>query len=536
MHWISILAPLAYCLFQVNAAESSAECSASSSPQSGDVLIQRSKASVSVHADAEELFPGRTRGKFANLLAKEMNDLVVAKGQSGLSPEEIEHIHTIKDLIMNSIIPSIADGVADSKAELDELYQAVTECALHVTDALGAVDSLENATDTNRGLHKDCRKHEDDLKEDKEEACKELEKAELGVHAPELDFELGIDMSDEEMLKYLRAMNEHFCGRWKEFEETWEECEDLTDNHTGHRDKCDNLQEDFEESFCAWKSELEATCKNFDKCWTEAVGRFNERKQAIETLQESRMEEYEAAVKVNCLWDAWKWEADPCTVDEEKVKECTENLHPNLTNVSLEIPELPTPPECDVDAVSVHPCTDEFLEEEYATLGVAPEIVEDMKSKCTACPEPVVPRNNSVAELQKTGISTSLANLMAVAGSMYVKTGGQPGKCDGVVSTPQGSTAAVKVTVLQASSKVEVSLSDGDHSHKMLLENDVASAGDESVLFSADEDTMGIAIANGKVQYLKAGKPFAEEPASFTLGSANVALCTVGASVDVKFA
>eukprot|EP00971_Amphidinium_carterae_P059519 1176911-Amphidinium_carterae.1 len=32
-----------------------------------------------------------------------------------------------------------------------------------------------------------------------------------------------------------------------------------------------------------------------------------------------------------------------------------DKLHPNVSNVTLDIPELPTPPDCDVDAVSVHP-------------------------------------------------------------------------------------------------------------------------------------------------------------------------------------
>eukprot|EP00971_Amphidinium_carterae_P256921 5100690-Amphidinium_carterae.1 len=151
-----------------------------------------------------------------------MTDLVATKGKIGLSPEEIEHIKTIKDLILNSIIPSIADGVADNKAELEQLYDAVEECTSHLNDALEISEPLEETTNTNRDLHKDCRKQEDDVQEDKEEACEELEKAQLGVAVPELDFELGIDMSNQEMLTYLRMMNEHFCGRWKEYEETLE--------------------------------------------------------------------------------------------------------------------------------------------------------------------------------------------------------------------------------------------------------------------------------------------------------------------------
>jgi len=483
-----------------------------------------------------ELEPAKQGKKFATLLATEMNELVISKGRIGLTPEEIEHIHAIKDLIMKNIIPSIVDGVADSRAELQELYEAVAACADHVEDALEGVEPLANKTSTTRDLHKECRQVEDDLIEDKEEACKLLEKAQLGVHSPELDFEIDIDMSDQEMLKYLKTMNEHFCGRWEEFKDVWEECEELTKNHTDTNEKCDDLQEDFEETFCTWKSELELSCKNFDSCWTEAVGRFNERKEAIETLQESREEEYDAAIMVNCLWDAWDWEADPCTVNEEKVKECKEELHPNTTKVTLEIPVLPPPPECDIDEVSVHPCTPEFLEEEYATLGVSPELVQEIKDLCTACPESALEKVQPDVEsaLQKTGVSTSLQNLMAAAGSMYVKTGGAAGKCDGVITGV--SATAVNVNVLQASAKVEVELNghNGD-AHKMVLENDVASANGQSVIFSAAQDTLGISVENGRVVFTKAGKAFAEAPASFTAGTGKVSVCTAGASVNVKF-
>mmetsp|Transcript_22766 Transcript_22766/g.53110 ORF Transcript_22766/g.53110 Transcript_22766/m.53110 type:complete len:532 (-) Transcript_22766:196-1791(-) len=531
MSRISLLFPCLLLLSSVHVGHCNtlSECSSSVAPEGGDIFIQntvRKGNSLSLEQSGK---------KFAKLLATEMSDLVATKGKSGLAPEEIEHIHAIKDLIMSSIIPSIVDGVADSRAELEELAEAVAACADHLDDAMDKIVPLATETSTTRDLHKECRQLEDDLIEEKEKACKLLEKAQLGVHAPELDFEIDIDISDQEMLKYLRTMNEHFCGRWEEFKDVWEECDDVTDNYTTTNDKCKGLQEEFEEDFCTWKSELELTCKNFDSCWTEAVGRFNERREAIQTLQDSRTEEYEAAVMVNCLWDAWDWEADPCTVNETKVKECKEDLHPDTTNVTLETPKLPTPPECNIDPVSAHPCTSGFFDEEYATLGVSPALVADIKEACTACPEPSPTLENIDSTLQRSGVSTSLQNLMSAAGSMYVKTGGMPGKCDGVV---KGSSAtSVKVNVLQASSKVEVELvGDNGSAHKMVLENDMATANGKSILFSADDDTLGISVENGKVQFTKSGVAFTSAPAAFQRGAAKVAICTAGASVKARFA
>mmetsp|Transcript_5867 Transcript_5867/g.12861 ORF Transcript_5867/g.12861 Transcript_5867/m.12861 type:complete len:374 (+) Transcript_5867:39-1160(+) len=176
-----------------------------------------------------------------------------------------------------------------------------------------------NKTDGHADRHKDCRKEKDAHKQDAEETCDELEKAQMGVRAPLLDFELDIDMSDEETLKHLKLMDEHFCGHWKEYEDTWTGCGLHTETRAAQNDKCVDFRDDAEEALCTLKSELEATCKDFDKCWTEAIARFNERKATIKELQDL-LEEYEAVSKVNCLWDAWKWLDNPFTVDEDKVK------------------------------------------------------------------------------------------------------------------------------------------------------------------------------------------------------------------------
>eukprot|EP00971_Amphidinium_carterae_P088287 1746604-Amphidinium_carterae.1 len=105
--------------------------------------------------------------------------------------------------------------------------------------------NTRNKTDGYRDLHKEGRK--DVHKKDAEGACDELEKAPMGIHAPVLDFELGIDMSDEKMLKYLELMNEHFCSHGKEHEDTWTDCDLHTETHKAQKDKCDDLQEDFED-------------------------------------------------------------------------------------------------------------------------------------------------------------------------------------------------------------------------------------------------------------------------------------------------
>eukprot|EP00403_Amphidinium_massartii_P016627 CAMPEP_0178425924 /NCGR_PEP_ID=MMETSP0689_2-20121128/28972_1 /TAXON_ID=160604 /ORGANISM="Amphidinium massartii, Strain CS-259" /LENGTH=539 /DNA_ID=CAMNT_0020047599 /DNA_START=29 /DNA_END=1648 /DNA_ORIENTATION=+ len=508
-------------------------CSSDVAPEGGDIFIQNLMKKGHLNL-APHTSPGEKKKKFASMLASEMTDLVATKGKSGLEPEEVEHIKTIKSLIMENIIPSIQDGVAESRAELQELYDAVVECADDLRPKLQDIQKTAEEVQEDLLAHNKCREGETELLEEKEEACKELEKAQRGVHAPELDFEISIDISDAEMLQYLQVMDEHFCGRWKDYEEIWEKCDTLTDNHTDTRDKCRELQDEFESGFCEVKSALEQTCEDFDECWTSAVQRFNERKAAIEELQDSRLEEYNAAILVNCLWDAWDWEAEPCTVNETKVEECKEDLHPNATNVSLDIPELPTPPECDTSIVEEGPCSKEFLNERYGKADVGDAVMQDIVETCTECPEVPdfsgTPGTSLPLTFGQKAVATSLSNLMRSSGNMFVKTRGAPGKCDGVVTGL--SAASVEVGVLQARSKVEMELA----GHKMTLENDVATANGQSVIFAAAKDQLGIAVENGQVLFTKSGVAFSRAPASFTVGTGKVAVCTQGASVNVKFA
>eukprot|EP00971_Amphidinium_carterae_P313369 6227753-Amphidinium_carterae.1 len=96
-----------------------------------------------------------------------------------------------------SIAPALAEACLSTHNTtttddiIDKFHHNIT-----TTSPTGA----RNKTDGYKDRHKDCRKEGDAHKKDAEETCDELEKAQMGVHAPLLDFELGIDMSDEETL------------------------------------------------------------------------------------------------------------------------------------------------------------------------------------------------------------------------------------------------------------------------------------------------------------------------------------------------
>jgi len=107
----------------------------------------------------------------------------------------------------------------------------------------------------------------------------------------------------------------------------------------------------------------------------------------VKKLEEELQKEYEAAVIIECLWDAWDLAETPCLVDEEKVEECY-NMPINFTNLTITYPLVPDPHpilDPDVPFGPEEPCTGEFIQEHYGHLDVDEETFEKMKEECKSC-------------------------------------------------------------------------------------------------------------------------------------------------------
>merc|ERR1719386_505371 len=119
-------------------------------------------------------------------------------------------------------------------------------------------------------------------------------------------------------------------------------------------------------------------CSSHNECWDHALVRYQQRKEEVERVLKKRQDEYVAAKKLECLWDSWEQDSEPCVVNESKVKDCMEQ-HVNITNLTIPFPPLPDPSECDTSSVEEYPCTDEFLAQQYLVLDVSPEIIDEIK-------------------------------------------------------------------------------------------------------------------------------------------------------------
>eukprot|EP00403_Amphidinium_massartii_P023179 CAMPEP_0178398656 /NCGR_PEP_ID=MMETSP0689_2-20121128/14884_1 /TAXON_ID=160604 /ORGANISM="Amphidinium massartii, Strain CS-259" /LENGTH=748 /DNA_ID=CAMNT_0020019423 /DNA_START=32 /DNA_END=2278 /DNA_ORIENTATION=- len=107
----------------------------------------------------------------------------------------------------------------------------------------------------------------------------------------------------------------------------------------------------------------------------------------VKKIEEELHLDYIAAVRIECLWDAWDLAETPCLVDEEKVEECYE-MPINMTNITIIYPDIPDPHDItdpDLPPLDDHPCTNEFTDAHYALMDVDEETLQKMKDECKPC-------------------------------------------------------------------------------------------------------------------------------------------------------
>jgi len=326
------------------------------------------------------------------MLLGEMNDMIKDKGEAGATPEEIDHLHQIKATIDGVILPAIFDEIKDLMLELQMLYETILECQSVKDASYEAVEDMEKDLDTWEESHEECRKTEEFWYTQRSKECTEYDEFRRGIKIPDdmpsitrNDDEMT--ESDAELLEWLAEMSDYFCPIWEIFESKREQCHEVEKNFTKTTDVCKEVQEEYEEKFCTLREDVTGVCGRYEDCWDKAVLRYNNRKTQVLAHYETIKNEYYSATMVKCLWDAWQYEEEPCIVNETRVKICEEVPKYNFTNITIDLPPLPDPSECNVEKVKNYPCSEEFIDENYVIWGLAPEILQKVKDDCTACSE-----------------------------------------------------------------------------------------------------------------------------------------------------
>jgi len=467
------------------------------------------------------------------MLLAEMEDFITTKGKKGIDSDEIAHIHGIKALIDETILPAILDQVEEHRTELDGLMQAIRDCEGHAVGVGNATMVKEEDVDQWKKVTRSCVTREEILKKKYTEACTTVNKTRLVIYLPtEEDFPPP-NVPDEEMIKYLHLMDDFYCGRYETFEEEVTECETLEENYTITHQECLYAEKQFEEVSCKWKTHLDKSCDYFDTCWTESVKAYNQRKKEILDLQMDEIGEYEGATKIQCLWKAWIYEELPCTVNETQIRICHE-YPPNYTNITIEFPPPPPPPTCSTASVELEICSDDWVNINFGDLGISRATIEGLRTNC-ACPtykwtsEPVVTQH------------THMYNSRHLSGNMYIKTAGTTGACDAFVETDDPNVQSLEFTAeADELSKFILSIGTNTTTVALDLENLAATVedGTSGVAMYEGGTKLGISIAAGSAMFTKDGTVFytmTDLPEDFTSGFGKVAICgrpTTSVTVD----
>eukprot|EP00403_Amphidinium_massartii_P023153 CAMPEP_0178398590 /NCGR_PEP_ID=MMETSP0689_2-20121128/14851_1 /TAXON_ID=160604 /ORGANISM="Amphidinium massartii, Strain CS-259" /LENGTH=539 /DNA_ID=CAMNT_0020019357 /DNA_START=101 /DNA_END=1720 /DNA_ORIENTATION=+ len=468
-----------------------------------------------------------------NLLLAEMNDMIQTKGQLGMDPDEIEHIHSIKALIDDTILPTILESVEEHKKELDELYADILTCEGHAVGVVNATQIREEVVDKKNDDTRNCEVKEDIIKHKMKQTCETLNRTRISIYIPADEDFPAPNVPDEELIKYLDFMDEFYCGTYETFYEEWQECEDDMENYTVTHQECIYLAKEFAEVSCTWKTHLEKTCEYFDTCWTEAVKRYNQRVKEILELQKSTVEEYEGASNIQCLWSAWIYEYMPCTVNKTRVRECHE-YPPNVSNVTISFPPPPPPPTCSTASVTLDICTDEWLNINYGDLGISKDILDELRANCIPCESytwtsaPVVLKHVHVYNAREIG------------GNGYFKTDGTSGMCDSFVETDDPNVYGVKFHIEDRMSRYKVEIVFNSSSIGMELSggNCAVMEGDDVAVYH-EGDMLSMTISAGQVIFMENSEQFSSftlPDDSLTMGFGKMTMCgSLGSTGTVEF-
>jgi len=496
----------------------------------GLLQLQRRKAVEGALAalgiKGAEVRPGGT----IDLLLSEMNSIVEKKGDTGIDPDEIEHIHGIKAMIDNTLLPTILEEVEDDRRELEALYQEIVACHDHAHEVDNITQEKHDEVNELSTEFKQCAQQEEEIATKKEEVCTTLNRTRVMIRLPgEEDFPPP-NVPDEEMLRYLKMMDDFFCGTYETFEEEWENCTELESNYTILHQQCMTLQRKWEEISCSWKTTLKTSCETYDTCWTDAVKKYNSRKKEMMELQLSRVGEYEGATRIECLWSAWIYEGEPCTVNKTRIRECHE-FHPNFTNVTIEYPPPPFPPACDASYVEIDVCSDDWFAGELHYIGLTPEHLAEIKSYCQPCLTEIV---TSAPEVVAT---VNLVNTEHTSGDSYMKVEGTMA-CDASIESAEANVYGITVTPSDLMGKIVIELRTFEGtSYTMEMQNRMCTVGTDVFMYNED-DTIGCSIAAGRIMFTKNGQVAAEDvvPEGSVAGRAKVSVCSAkGTTVTAKF-
>lgn len=179
--------------------------------------------------------------------------------------------------------------------------QFVKNCNQDRRDAFSAtavgVKALKNTMQQARKDHTTCRYEEDDEIDDMEARCDEFKNS--------TRCEPGGDRSDQNWFASSN-MSTYQPSPWNTLRATIDRaknCREEVLNVTETAQRCDGLQQAFEEAFCKYEKKLTDTCSTHTDCYSQAVSNKNQAEGTISELEREQKLMFRMIQRVHCYLD-----------------------------------------------------------------------------------------------------------------------------------------------------------------------------------------------------------------------------------------
>eukprot|EP00971_Amphidinium_carterae_P223722 4439030-Amphidinium_carterae.1 len=172
-----------------------------------------------------------------------------------------------------------------------------------------------------------------------------------------------------------------------------DDCDYATANHTNTSETCTDLQNQLESLLCQLQNGQLGSCTSYKGCRDAAIARYDAGVLTVKQMEWEIHDEYIAAERIECLWDAWNLSESPCLVDEEYVEHCY-NEPIDLTNLSISYPLTPDAHDCTNSMQESglshgpqdHPCTEDYINRHYGIFDIDEVTLDKMEDVCKECP------------------------------------------------------------------------------------------------------------------------------------------------------
>lgn len=333
--------------------------------------------------------------------------------KNGETSDVTQFAQATLDEITTAVIPAIADARRVDQEWLDGLYQNFGDLHAALRDETRLIQTLQEERSQASQLHQSCRETEDAFCESKVECDYDLfglwrsfvrEEREVRGYETTLKGHL---CQPNGTLATWRDQAENKMEPWLTFMDSWMrdaaydikivDCERKYTLLEGQTEVCDDNQASLENAACVHANKVREVREEFAFNWRAARLEYERAVEVVKRMYEDRVQEVLTLGVVQCLLDRVTIRnGRPCETTEEATAEFThceeERLVVDITwlNHTYHCEQDPPQPFClcpVLPEIPSHPCSQQFVQQEYAALPDVPQpAFHEQNSHCNQRP------------------------------------------------------------------------------------------------------------------------------------------------------